>query len=99
MVQFSLLCFNYCIFLKNDNNEKKKKKQGMKGVRDQEQVTLILEAELGNTYFLDGNWEQGAVLFDRFVTNTTNRAVQMLLYVEVRVLLVDDGYPQQGAKG
>jgi tetratricopeptide (TPR) repeat protein len=46
---------------------------GMKGVVDQEQVTLILDAELGNTYFLDGNWEQGAELFDRFVTNTTNR--------------------------
>eukprot|EP00009_Paramoeba_aestuarina_P014122 CAMPEP_0201523916 /NCGR_PEP_ID=MMETSP0161_2-20130828/20995_1 /ASSEMBLY_ACC=CAM_ASM_000251 /TAXON_ID=180227 /ORGANISM="Neoparamoeba aestuarina, Strain SoJaBio B1-5/56/2" /LENGTH=561 /DNA_ID=CAMNT_0047923149 /DNA_START=89 /DNA_END=1774 /DNA_ORIENTATION=- len=46
---------------------------GMKGVRDQEQVTLILDCELGNTYFLDGNWEQAAALFDRFVTNTTNR--------------------------
>jgi hypothetical protein len=47
--------------------------EGISGVVNQPQVVLILEAELGSTYFIDGNWSEAAPLLKRFVENTTNR--------------------------
>jgi len=47
--------------------------QGILGAQTQPQVVLILEAELGNTYFMDGAWDKAALLFEKFITNTTNR--------------------------
>jgi hypothetical protein len=46
---------------------------GISGVKNQPQIVLTLEAELGNTYFLNGDWKEASVLLDRFINNTTNR--------------------------
>jgi tetratricopeptide (TPR) repeat protein len=53
--------------------------QGILGVKNQPQVVLILEAELGNTYFMNGEWSKAADLFERFVVNTTNRQYKCFL--------------------
>ena len=47
--------------------------KGIEGVKNQQQVVLILEMELGNTYFMEGNWAKAAEYFERFITHTTNR--------------------------